>query len=320
MPSITVKIYEVTNAYVSTGADSPVLNIFTMTIDDNDGRLHANEAADPGAPQVITTDAGTVTDYNFIYDDTISINGVTETVKTFQMEIGGVTRSFIMSDDSMRLEGVEVGDTVDLTSYTGYSTVTCNSIPCFVAGTMIDTPDGPRAVEVLEPGDLVNTRDNGPCPIRWAGQSTLTGRDLAKKPNLRPVRIKAGTFGPDSPREHLSVSPQHRILLSGWPVEISTGHDEVLVAAKLLKGQDGIGQGEWKTGVTYVHIMLDRHEIVTANGLPAESFLFGDSIRSDMDADRETEILSIFPELSNRCLDPARPILKRRDVKTLLAA
>ena len=46
-------------------------------------------------------------------------------------------------------------------------------IPCFTAGTLIDTPSGPRAVEELRPGDLVTTRDHGPAPLLWAGASRL---------------------------------------------------------------------------------------------------------------------------------------------------
>jgi hypothetical protein len=44
--------------------------------------------------------------------------------------------------------------------------VTINSIPCFVAGTAILTPDGEVAVESLLPGDLVMTHDDGAQPLR----------------------------------------------------------------------------------------------------------------------------------------------------------
>jgi len=43
--------------------------------------------------------------------------------------------------------------------------VTVETIPCFVAGSMIETADGPRAVEGLTAGDMVMTRDDGPQPL-----------------------------------------------------------------------------------------------------------------------------------------------------------
>lgn len=41
------------------------------------------------------------------------------------------------------------------------------TIPCYAPGTLIDTPDGPRPVQTLQPGDLLLTLDHGPQLIRW---------------------------------------------------------------------------------------------------------------------------------------------------------
>ncbi|MBL9056263.1 MAG: Hint domain-containing protein, partial [Rhodobacteraceae bacterium] len=48
-------------------------------------------------------------------------------------------------------------------------TTTPGTAICFLRGTRITTPDGPRAIEDLAEGDLVTTLDHGPQPIRWIG-------------------------------------------------------------------------------------------------------------------------------------------------------
>lgn len=104
--------------------------------------------------------------------------------------------------------------------------VTINSVPCFVAGTLIRTPDGDVPVETLHPGDLVLTMDDGPQPLRWTGSRTVPARG-----GLAPICIRAGTFGDHG---KLLISPQHRILVRDSLAELLFGRSEVLVAAKIL--------------------------------------------------------------------------------------
>ena len=57
-------------------------------------------------------------------------------------------------------------------SITGFETVNFQMV-CFTRGTMIATPEGERAIEDLEVGDLVLTKDNGAQPLRWVGSRTV---------------------------------------------------------------------------------------------------------------------------------------------------
>ena len=45
---------------------------------------------------------------------------------------------------------------------------------CFIAGTMIRTPDGEVAVETLKRGDLVLTHDGRSVPVDWLGIQTVS--------------------------------------------------------------------------------------------------------------------------------------------------
>jgi hypothetical protein len=88
-------------------------------------------------------------------------------------------------------------------------------IICFTPGTLLSTPAGPRPVEALREGDLLDTLDGGAQEILWIGRRRLTGAQMHAMPQLRPVRIRAGAFGLDVPVEDLLVSPRHRLLVQG---------------------------------------------------------------------------------------------------------
>lgn len=144
-----------------------------------------------------------------------------------------------------------------------------SSVICFLPGTQIATPKGPRSVEDLRPGDLVTTRDSGPQPVMWSGRTDLSSAELYLYPHLRPVRIQAGALSSDRPDETLWVSPDHRLLMHA-PAFVGGG--EVLVRAANLEDGRGVRRDFGLSAVSYVHLMLERHEIVTANGQPCESF------------------------------------------------
>lgn len=166
--------------------------------------------------------------------------------------------------------------------------VTLSSIPCFVAGTMIRTPDGEVPVESLVAGDLVMTKDDGAQPLRWIGQ-----RSVAAKGDFAPVRIEADTFGA---HDALLLSPLHRVLIRDHLAELMFGEAEVLVAAKDLINDCSVRRVEGGE-VDYVHLLFDRHQVVYSAGLETESFLPGPQTTKSFEAEIVREICTIFPEI-----------------------
>ena len=161
-------------------------------------------------------------------------------------------------------------------------------IPCFAAGTLILTPRGEIRIELLRPGDLVLTRDNGPQPLVWIGMRRLDAADLSLRPDLRPVVFAPGALGQD---RRLLVSPQHGML-------VGQGADEALVRAihlaRLPGGKVRIARGV--RSVTYVHLMFDRHQVIWGNGLASESFYPGPWGLSALDPSALREIARLFPD------------------------
>jgi len=196
-------------------------------------------------------------------------------------------------------------------------------VPCFTPGALIETKDGPIAVENLRVGQKVLTRDNGFQRIRWIGRRVLGAQDLAVNPALHPVLIRKGALGDGLPTADLRVSPQHRMLLSGPRADFLFGESEVLAAALHLVGQPGIERAPCDS-VTYLHLMFDAHEIILADSAWTESFQPGQGTLTGLDGAQRAELFAIFPELrfpkALSALVAARRCLKAYEVDVLLAA
>ena len=93
------------------------------------------------------------------------------------------------------------------------------------------------------------------------------------------------------------------------------GADEVLVKAADLVDGESVYFGE-EADVTYHHILFDRHEIVFAEGAPAESLHPGDDALAALDEAARMEIETLFPELEMRTL--ARHALKTHEARALI--
>jgi hypothetical protein len=147
----------------------------------------------------------------------------------------------------------------------GSTAIVDSTVPCYVAGTLIETATGCLPVEDIRVGDLVRTVGPGSAdtrPVRWVGRRTI---DITRHPrpdDVRPIRIAAGAFGDGLPRRDLRVSPHHAIMVGDYLFE----------AWSLVNGATVVQETRTRE-VTYCHIELDSHDIVLAEGLPAESFL-----------------------------------------------
>lgn len=174
---------------------------------------------------------------------------------------------------------------------------------CFTPGTRLLTPEGPRPIEDLAPGDRISTRDDGPQEILWVGSRRMSGARLYAMPHLRPIRIREGALGEGRPEGDLLVSPQHRLLVRGAAARALFNLPEVLVAAEDLVDGRGVHVDHALTEVSYVHILLERHQIVWANGVEAESFHPGNTTLEMLDPGQRAALVELFPELAE---DPAR--------------
>ncbi len=191
-----------------------------------------------------------------------------------------------------------------------------NSPICFTSGARVLTPNGEVLIEDLKVGDMVCTLDNGPQKILWHGVRYLNAATLAMTPNMRPIHISGANWGVET---DIMLSPQHCVLI---------GRDRLIRAKHLVNmagGRARIARG--LKSVTYHHLLLENHQTLIVNDIPAESLYLGlQSLRSAGLGGRE-EIFELFPELRENTVSAAdiraaygptsRPILRQRDLRRI---
>ncbi|MBQ2260474.1 MAG: Hint domain-containing protein [Loktanella sp.] len=135
----------------------------------------------------------------------------------------------------------------------------------FARGTHITMADGrQRKVELLDPGDLILTRDAGKQKVRRIVQATLRATG-----DFAPVVITQGTL---HNAHDLVLRPDHRIFVYQRKDLLGAGRAQVLVKARHLV--DDVTVQRRRGGfVDYFQIILDEHQFIYAEGIAAETHL-----------------------------------------------
>ena len=131
---------------------------------------------------------------------------------------------------------------------------------CFCRDTQIGTPNGEVPVQTLKAGDIVLTAHNGPRKVTWVG----TGKVLAtrgKRGIQTPVIVRRGALGDNLPHQDLHVTKAHSLYI-----------DDVLIPVEFLVNHRTILWDDHAHEVEIYHVELGSHDILIANGVPAESY------------------------------------------------
>lgn len=149
-----------------------------------------------------------------------------------------------------------------VTDGAGTSTAATSSLTvlCFCKGTSLLTPAGEVPVERLSVGDMVVTASGAVRPIRWIGVGRLMvarGRRTA----ATPVVVERGALGGGLPHRDLRITKAHALLV-----------DEVLIPVEFLVNHRSIRWDDRAQEVSLYHIELETHDVLVADGAPAESY------------------------------------------------
>jgi len=157
----------------------------------------------------------------------------------------------------------------------GVANINGVSLPCFLAGSMIRTPDGETAVENLAIGDDILTLDHHTGKtitrrITWIGSGEMhASKALAADLSGFPVCVLKDALGPNVPHKDMLVTAEHCLYLNG-----------AFVPVRMLTNGKTIFYDMSRTHYSYYHVETAEHSIIWADGVPTESFLdTGSSVR-----------------------------------------
>lgn len=251
----------------TTHPDNPDYTVYTIFV----GLRNAASDADEGSGIALTNvDTGTV--ISFYSADNIAAISATKGAAAGATSDAFLEHTYLAAGQSYQW---------DILGNLTYESISSgDSVLCLAGDTRVQTDGGAVRAQDLKAGDMVWTADHGFQPVQWLGQTQLSSEYLAKNPKQQPITLRKNSLAPGFPQSDLTVSRQHRVLISSPVAERMTGEFEVLVPAVKLLDVAGIEVRAPSGGVTLVHILFDRHEIIVAEGALVESLMATDHVNA----------------------------------------
>lgn len=187
-----------------------------------------------------------------------------------------------------------------------YDTVVAPSVPVIenacasmARGALVQTTNGPVAVEDLIPGTEIITSEYGPMPLQWVGSYELSPREAQTLDRGTLYRVTTETFGLGKPSHDLLLAPRAHILSRHSACRTLFGVD--LAFAPVRAYEDGVSVIAVKpvSPVSVYNLSFDRQATIKVNGIEIESFHPGPHTETLLDDEMLYSLLRLFPQARN---------------------
>ncbi|GFE63358.1 Hint domain-containing protein [Litoreibacter roseus] len=175
------------------------------------------------------------------------------------------------------------------------STLLENACSSLVRGALINTYDGPVAIEDIVPGTLVDTSDHGLLPVQWIGSYTIDPNDVEDSDPL--IRVMTDAFGLAKPSQDLMVTGRAHMRLRHAACTTLFGLRHAFAPVRCF--EDGLGVIAIKpvARVTVFNIAFERQATYLANGMELESYHPGTHSEALRDDELRHMLLRLFPNV-----------------------
>lgn len=161
----------------------------------------------------------------------------------------------------------------------------------FGAGTLITTVDGVVPVDWLRPGDKLVTLDGGIYPVRWIG------RDCLRYPSDTVLAAELRTKADCAGKQKTLLAARHRVVLTGWQVQLNFGLDAVLAEAVQI-APEAVYFPRPKAGSSACSlVLLSAPQIIQADGYWVETLQLTDRMFDCLTETARDEVRRTQPEM-----------------------
>jgi hypothetical protein len=204
-------------------------------------------------------DKGTIV--GFGDGNTIDIQGSVYDTAVFTQGTSGAAGTLTLSGGTVAPLSLLVAGTYAVGDFIATPGATDTVVTlCFTAGTRISTPCDEVPVEQLSVGDEVLTFSGATRRITWIGKGQVLAT-RGQRSAATPVIVCKGALVSNVPDRDLRLTKGHALYI-----------DDVLIPVEELINHRSILWDDRAQEVELYHVELDSHDVLIANGAPAESY------------------------------------------------
>lgn len=163
-------------------------------------------------------------------------------------------------------------------------------------GAILQTQNGPMAVEDLLPGDQIRMANGMYEKLLWRGSMTIQPEDANANPETSSlIRIMADALGPQKPAPDVVLGPTARLIHKSNGVKALTGARAAFIPARdFVDGNQFIALRP-AAPVRVYQLGFADHQRLSVNGIIIESLHPGTSFSLGLRGDILAQYLALFP-------------------------
>lgn len=170
----------------------------------------------------------------------------------------------------------------------------------FTHGVLIQTTEGPVAVEDLTPGMYVECPDGRATQLLWKGSITLVpgAPTLSEQPS-RLYRVMPDAFGLGRPVQDQTFGPHVRRLDRDPTIRSALGAEAALVPLASRADGNAVIEVTPVSPTRVYHLACAKHETILAAGLEVECFHPGHELQLSLPEELLQVFMGFFPHLES---------------------
>ncbi len=167
-------------------------------------------------------------------------------------------------------------------------------------GAILQTENGPMAVEDLLPGDKIRVSNGDLDTLLWRGSMTLNPAEVeTSTDNSMLIRITADALGLHRPSPDLVLGPTARLYHRANGIRALTGATAAFIPARDFVDGHAFIALRPAAPVRVYQLGFAGHQRLTVNGIDIESLHPGTAFSLGLRGDMLSQYLALFPHKAN---------------------